>query len=67
MTPVSQSTVDQVRGLLVGLKMARALETLDDVMRRLEQGELSALEAIHGLLAEEFETRVKAAASRWAL
>ena len=57
MTPVSQSTVDQVRGLLVGLKMARALETLDDVMRRLEQGELSALEAIHGLLAEEFETR----------
>ena len=57
MTPASQSTVDQVRGLLVGLKMARALETLDDVMRRLEQGELSAIEAIHGLLAEEFETR----------
>ena len=54
MTPVSQSTVDQVRGLLVGLKMARALETLDDVMRRLEQSELLALEAIHGLLAEEF-------------
>lgn len=57
MTAVPQSTVDQVRGLLVGLKMARALEALDDVMRRLEQGELSALEAIHGLLAEEFETR----------
>jgi DNA replication protein DnaC len=57
MTVVPQSTIDQVRGLLVGLKMARALEALDDVMRRLEQGELSALEAIHGLLAEEFETR----------
>jgi len=57
MTAVPQSTIDQVRGLLVGLKMARALEALDDVMRRLEQGELSALEAIHGLLAEEFETR----------
>ena len=57
MTPGSQSTVDQVRSLLVSLKMARALEALDDVMRRLEQGELSALEAIHGLLAEEFETR----------
>jgi DNA replication protein DnaC len=49
--------VDQLRTLLVGLKMARSLEALDDVVRRLEQGQLSALEAIHGLLAEEFETR----------
>lgn len=57
MTSASPSTVDQVRALLVGLKMARALEALDDVMRRLEQGEISALEAIHGLLTEEFETR----------
>jgi DNA replication protein DnaC len=37
--------------------MARSLEALDDLVRRLEQGELSALEAIHDLLAEEFETR----------
>ena len=51
------STTDELRGLLVGLKMARALEALDDVLRRLEEGSLSALEAIHLLLAEEFQTR----------
>jgi DNA replication protein DnaC len=57
MKPLPASTSDQVRRLLVGLKMARSLESLDDVVRRLEQGELSALEAIQELLAEEFETR----------
>lgn len=51
------STADRLRRLLVGLKMARALEAFDDILRRLEQGRLSALEAIHELLAEEFETR----------
>jgi hypothetical protein len=45
------STTDELRRLLVGLKMARALEALDDVLRRLEEGSLSALEAIHLLLA----------------
>lgn len=57
MTGWTGSTADDVRRLLVGLKMARSLEAFDDVVRRLEQGQLSALEAIHGLLAEEFETR----------
>ena len=57
MSPLPGSTVDQLRKILVGLKMARSLEALDDLVRRLEQGELSALEAIHDLLAEEFETR----------
>ncbi len=57
MSPLPSSTVDQLRKILVGLKMARSLEALDDLVRRLEQGELSALEAIHDLLAEEFETR----------
>ena len=52
MSPLPSSTADQVREILVGLKMARSLETLDDVLRRLEQGSLSALEAIHQLLAE---------------
>jgi DNA replication protein DnaC len=55
--PLPGSTTDGLRSLLVGLKMARSLEALDDVVRRLEQGQLSALEAIHELLAEEFETR----------
>jgi DNA replication protein DnaC len=57
MSALTPPMVDQVRTLLVGLKMARSLEALDDVVRRLEQSQLSALEAIHDLLAEEFETR----------
>jgi len=57
MSPLPTSTVDELRSLLVGLKMARSLEALDDVLRSLEQGSLSALEAIHQLLAEEFQTR----------
>lgn len=57
MSPLPSSTADQLREILVGLKMARSLEALDDVLRRLEQGSLSALEAIHQLLAEEFQTR----------
>ncbi len=57
MSPLPVSTTDDLRALLVGLKMARSLEALDDVLRRLEQGSLSALEAIHQLLAEEFQTR----------
>ena len=57
MSPLPTSTADELRSLLVGLKMARSLEALDDVLRSLEQGSLSALEAIHQLLAEEFQTR----------
>jgi DNA replication protein DnaC len=57
MSPLPTSIADELRSLLVGLKMARSLEALDDVLRSLEQGSLSALEAIHQLLAEEFQTR----------
>ena len=32
MSPLPPSSSDQVRRLLVGLKMARALEALDDVL-----------------------------------
>lgn len=42
---------------LVGLKMARALEMLDATVKGLEQGEISALEAIDMLLGEELTTR----------
>ena len=42
---------------LVGLKMPRALEALDHIVRRLEHGELSALEAIDILLSEELTLR----------
>ena len=44
--------LEQVRRHLVGLKMQRALETLDAVLRQLEQGELSFLEAMERLLGD---------------
>lgn len=49
--------VDSIRSSLVGLKMPRALEALDHTVQRLEKGELGALEAIEGLLSEEFTSR----------
>jgi DNA replication protein DnaC len=59
------STLERIRRDLVGLKMPRALEALDQVVRRLEQGEVSALEAIDMLLSEELtlreNSRIKAA------
>jgi len=41
----------------VGLKMPRALEALQMTLSRIEQGEVSALEAIESLLGEEYTTR----------
>jgi DNA replication protein DnaC len=49
--------LDRIRASLVGLRMPRALEALDHTLRRLERGELSAIEAIDGLLAEEHANR----------
>lgn len=49
--------LDRIRASLVGLRMARALEALDHTLRRLERGEITAIEAIDGLLAEEHVTR----------
>lgn len=54
---MSAATLEHIRRQLVGLKMPRALEVLDSLMRQLEQGQLSALEAIDQLLAEEFSMR----------
>ncbi len=51
------STIDRIRHDLVGLKMPRALEALDNVVRRIEKGEIAALEAIDILLSEEFTLR----------
>ncbi|MFQ5974332.1 MAG: IS21-like element helper ATPase IstB, partial [Alphaproteobacteria bacterium] len=51
------ATLERIRRNLVGLKMARALEVLDQTLRGLERGELSALEAIDTLLAEELGMR----------
>jgi DNA replication protein DnaC len=51
------STLERIKTTLVGLKMPRVLEIVDDTARRLERGELSALEAIDTLLAEELSMR----------
>jgi DNA replication protein DnaC len=54
---LNTSTLDRIRHDLVGLKMPRALEALDQIVRRLEQSEISALEAIDILLSEELTLR----------
>lgn len=54
---ITPSTIDRIRHDLVGLKMPRALEALDHVVRRLEQGEIAALEAVDILLSEELTLR----------
>ena len=40
------SPLESIKRRLVGLKMARSLEVIDQIVGRLEQGELSAVEAI---------------------
>jgi len=49
--------IERIRRHLVGLRMPRALETLDHLVQQLERGQLSAIEAIEGLLAEELTLR----------
>ena len=49
--------VDRIKQTLVGLKMPRAIEILDVTVRRLERGEMTAIEAIDVLLAEELTLR----------
>ena len=49
--------LDRIRGAMVGLKMPRALEALDHTIQKLEQGEITAIEAIDSLLSEEYSTR----------
>jgi DNA replication protein DnaC len=51
------STTERIRRHLVGLKMPRALEALQTTLARIEQGQVSALEAIETLLGEEYSTR----------
>jgi DNA replication protein DnaC len=51
------SVIDRIKQTMVGLKMPRAIEALDATVRRLERGEVTALEAIDVLLAEELTLR----------
>jgi DNA replication protein DnaC len=56
-TEIVPTLVERIKGSLVGLKMPRALEIVDATVRRIERGEVSALEAIDALLAEELTLR----------
>jgi DNA replication protein DnaC len=49
--------LDSIGRSLVGLRMPRAPEALDQTVQRLERGKIGALEAIASLLAEEFSFR----------
>src|SRR3954467_12879014 len=51
------SLVKRIKQSMVGLKMPRAIEVLDITLRRIEQGEITAIEAIDSLLAEELMLR----------
>ena len=57
LTELTPSMLDRIRQDLVGLKMPRALEARDQIVRRLEHAEISALEAIDILLSEELTLR----------
>src|SRR3712207_3578862 len=54
---LSPATLARIRQDLVGVKMPRALEALDAIVRRREQGEIGALEAIDTLRSEELTLR----------
>jgi DNA replication protein DnaC len=54
---MAPAVVDRIKRTLVGLKMPRALEILDATVRRIERGEVTPLEAIDVLLAEELTLR----------
>jgi DNA replication protein DnaC len=49
--------LDRITSHLVGLRMPRALEALDHTVQQIERGEVTALEAIDNLLAEELTIR----------
>jgi DNA replication protein DnaC len=49
--------IERIRRHLVGLRMPRALETLDHLVQQIERGQLGTIEAIEMLLAEELTIR----------
>ena len=57
MWALPETPLERIRAHLVGMKMSRALEVLDDCVRRVEDGQLSAMEFLDELLGEERATR----------
>ncbi|WP_305728071.1 ATP-binding protein [Bradyrhizobium sp. WSM1743] len=51
------AAIDSVKKILVALKMPRALEILDTALRRIEQGEVTWIEALDQLLVDELTLR----------
>ena len=51
------TTLDSIKKSLVALRMPRTLEMLDTVFRKIEQGEIDAIEALDHLLVEEVTIR----------
>jgi DNA replication protein DnaC len=49
--------IERIRRHLVGLRMPRALETLDHLVQQIERGQIGTIEAIETLLAEELTIR----------
>ena len=49
--------IERIRRHLVGLRMPRALETLDHLIQQIERGRIGTIEAIEMLLAEELTIR----------
>jgi DNA replication protein DnaC len=49
--------IERIRRHLVSLRMPRALETLEHIVEQLERGQITAIEAIDELLAEEITLR----------
>jgi DNA replication protein DnaC len=57
MTEPHASLLERLQRDRVGLRMPRALEMLDTIVRRLERGEATLLEALEALLGEELGWR----------
>ena len=51
------TTLDSIKRSLVALRMPRALEVLDQAVRRIEQGEIDAIGALDQILIEELSIR----------
>jgi DNA replication protein DnaC len=54
---LAPSLAEHIKTMLVALRMPRALEVVDALVRQLERGEVTALEAIDALLTEELTLR----------
>lgn len=51
------SILERIKTNLVALRMPRALESLDAIVRRIERGDISTLEAFDALIGEELSLR----------